>query len=55
MESQTIYEDFITQHQHLQIEWNGKIIFKKINDFNYGGLIKYNNLTDNTGTEVIKF
>lgn len=52
-----IYGDFISQYQDLQIDWNGlpsKMIFKKINDSKYGGLIKHKYLTDTESTEVIK-
>ena len=50
-----IYGDFFTKYQHL--DWNGlpsKMIFNKINDALYGGLIIYKNLTNNNSTEVIK-
>ena len=52
-----LYSDFITQFQHLQIDWGGlpsKMIYNKISDFKYGGSINYKNLTYNEGTVVIK-
>ena len=43
-----MYGDFVSENQHLQIDWGGlpsKIIYNKINHFKNGGLINYKNLT----------
>ena len=53
-----IYGDFMYEYVNLNIDWNGlpsKMIFKKINDYKYGGYINYKNLTHNEGTLFLKF